>query len=373
MLVEGIPGGPHTPTPLARLANINRVIASKLLNALARPDAFEVLQQLPGPESLRAIANAAARLEVPRETVDRAHRAIEQFAMVIRHDFGTRGALNAAISPQGPELARRFELASRYQVYKGMRQIRGVEAATWINTMLFMPSPESPDFLQTIALHGAIGMRRLRPDVNVYFTAASSSRPSQDASNTPELPVTLEDLYSNAPAPLKAEVVGDLLVHRLVHDQLGKKSVVDMLAIARNPLGSRRYSTPERPRGGAGVFPDIPVKTLIFDILLHEEAFPGSKDPTLIVFNTGVRGMANPHDPSRNIDRITIPEQIEALGVEPDRLRLPEAPNYAAMIGRICKHVEIPAEKFRLFRLRVSYPVHGCQFIMAFDAPAKKS
>jgi hypothetical protein len=369
-LFDAIPGAPHRPTALAQRTGLSRVTISRLLNAIARPAPNEVLEQVPGPESLRALVRAAAGLGVTDPLIDETNRVIDTFAGLIRRDFGTRSAFNAAITPQHPELKTRFTNASRYQVYMGMRQILGVEADTWLTCMFFAPGQVDPDALAVTTIHGALGMRRLRPDANVYFTFGP---PGQAAgANPPIAPVTvdLREFCANDPAPLESRIAAGQVVHRLTHDRLGRLSTVDMLAVSHNAKGSRRYGTPERPRGGVVVFPDVPVKTLICDAIIHDDVFPGSH-PELIVYNPGAHGPANPCDPSRDIDRVEVVERIETLGKNEDRFKIAEVPHYAGMVDRVCREIGHAPSNFSAFRLRMAYPVHGFQFVMAFDAPPK--
>ncbi len=369
-LLEAIPGGPQSPTSLGRQLGLSRVTISKLVNAIASPDPYHVLQRVPGPESLRVLTHAAAQLPIAPELIAEAQRVTEAFAKYIRQEFGTRGALNAAISPNRPETQLRFEQSSRYQVYKGLREILGVDADTWLNCMLFMPSEQDPDFVKVTSIHGAIAMRRLRPDVQVYFTTGSPAPVPGIAPVFAPGSIALEDLYTHTPARLESSVAGGLMVHRLADDRLGRSAVADMLTVTQNQRGSRRYASPERPRGGAVLFPDIPVKTVVFDVMIHDDIFPGA-EPELIVFNTGVRGPANPNDPSRVIDRIAVPEKIETLGKAGSRFDVEDVPNYAAIVHRVAAALQVDLGTMRLFRLRMAYPVHGFQFVMAFDAPTK--
>jgi len=367
-LIDALPGAPHTPTPLARRLGMSRVITSKLLNSIARTDPVDLIQQVPGPESLRTLTVAAAELHAPEALVSNANQAIDRFATLIRQDFGTRGALNAAISTDRPDLQLRFELASRYHVHKGMTEILGVEAEAWLTCMFFAPAPNDEQSIAVTTIHGGIGIRRLRPDVNVYFTFGPPHHPPGVEPDPLQSPVGLQEFYANDPAPFETYTSGNQLVHRLAHDRLGRKSIVDMIAVSHNAKGARRYATPERPRGGAIVFPDIPVKMLIVDALIHDTIFPGA-DPELIVYNPGGRGPANPADRRRDIDRIAVPEQIELLNKSQGRFSVDEVPHYADMIDRVCATIGHKPSEFRLCRLRMAYPVHGFQFVMAFDAP----
>jgi hypothetical protein len=367
-LLASMPGAPHTPTPLARLLGMNRVITSKLLGAIARPDPFEVLQLTPGPESLRAATHAAASLGVPQPFVDRANSVIDRFAKLIREDFGTRSALSAAISTHGPDLQVRFEHAARYQIYKGIRAIRGVEAETWLVTMLFTPSSTDSERIDITAIDGALGMRRLRPDVNVYVMFGPPNPASAESPDLVGAQVRLHELYSHEAATVESSVFGGRGVHRLIDKGMGKHALVDMLGVSHIARSSRRYASPERKRGGAVVFPDIPVKMLVWDVLIHDDLFPAAQ-PELLVYNPGARGPVVPLDPARDIDRIHVPERIETVGKREGRFTISEVPNYAKIVERVAGAIGADLGRYRVFRVMMPYPVHGFQFAMAFDAP----
>lgn len=368
-VVESVPGGPHRPTTLARRLEMSRVIVSRLLNAIVREDPREVLEHVPGPESLRVVTRLARRAGASAAAVDEASEVVERFARVIREDFGTRSAFNAAIAAReggtGPVKA------GRYQVFMGMRQILGVEAETWLTSMLFAPSRKDPSQLETTTIHGALGMRVLRPDARVQFVFGPPVAPAVGAGEESPLSegrVDLREFCRNEPAPLATRLMGGQLVHRLVHRRVGRNSTVDMLAVSHNARGARRYAAPGRPKGGLVVFPDVPVKMMVCDCLLHEEAFPGST-PELMVFNPGARGPANPVDPLREIDRVEVPEVAEVVGKRPDRFEVAEVPRYAGMLERVSREFGWSLSEFRVIRVRMVYPVHGFQFVIAMEAP----
>lgn len=367
-LLDAFPGSPLSPTALARRLGLSRVILSRIVNAVDRADPFDALQQLPGPESLRRLAHAAREQEVADRLIHDAERAIDEFATLIREEFGTRSALSAAISPQRPELHRRFEHASRYQVHKGMAEVLGVEAETWLTSMIFAPSATDPDAVDVTTVHGALGVRRLRRDVSVYFTFGPPDQALGTSSGVSQSPIALQEFYANEPAPLESSMASGQLVHRLAHDRLGRAATVDMLAAGRNSAGSRRYASTDRRYSGVIVFPDIPVRTLIADALVHDSVFPDA-EPRVFVYNPGAKGPANPNDPRRDIDRLVVPETAEHLAKSQSRFEVPEIPNYGPMMQRVFTDTGHDPSEFRLFRLRMHYPVHGFQIVLAFPTP----
>lgn len=371
-LIEDVPGGERGPTPLARKLGINRVMVSKLLNALRRDDVLEMLQHVPGPDSLRGICAGAERLGVEEDITLRATRAIGRFGDLIRDDFGTRGALNAAISASSVGLRKRYEEASRYDVYNGMRHVLGVEAETWLTCMVFAPNPEDEDAISVTTLHGAIAMHRLHADTPVSF---SFGPPYVAEGETPDplaSPVALSEFYANEPASLNSTLMNGQLVHRLAPGALGKDAVFDMLAVAHDAKGSHRYATDKRVLAGAAIYPDIPVKVLHCDALVHRDIFPGVA-PELRVYNPGARGPANPNDPTRDIDRIESDDRVVAIAgdSEEDRYSVQGVPSYRWMLRRVFENIGQGLEDYRIHRVRIAYPVHGFQYVIAFRAPQK--
>ncbi len=367
-LLDAIPNVDRRPTSLARALDINRVILSRLLNALKRPDPLEVLHYVPGPDSLRSIAESASALDhMPREVIEEATHSIEQFNALIRDRFGTRGALNSAISDESHVIQKRHEELARYEVYNGMRHVMGVEGETWVTTMIFAPSPDE-EFLSVTSLHGVLGMRRLRPDSPVRFTYGPPYQAPEHDHEPLAGSIHLQDFYTNEPAPIHTEVRRGQVLHQLAPCGVGKEVLLDMLAVSRDPQGSRRYASPERRFGGVALFPDVPVRTLHCDAIMHESAFPGV-EPRLIAYNPGSRGLANPNDPMRDADRIETRERIETPEFDLEHFEAAGVPNYASMLKRIFEEIDEPPEAYRAYRVRIPYPVQGFQYVLAFEVP----
>ena len=372
-VIEAVPGRPRRPNHLARELGLNRAISSRVLSATARKDPLEVTHIIPGPEPLRSLLRAAADKDVDAAIIARAEAAVARFERLITTEAGTRSRLDAIISSSLPGAREKLELSSKYAVFKGMSQLMGVQTETWLTSMLYHPTDADRTRLDVASIHGALGMQRLRPGVAVHFSfgKAPPTSWSADHEDTPIGSMPLERFYTNPPAKLKAQQNEDELVHSFVGEEVGPSAAVDMLAADHHPGAIERY-TPEgtrRKRGGA-VLPDIPTKTLIFDMVLHEEVFAGS-DPVLHVYNAGLRGRPDVNDPRRDVDRMDVQESIEFLGRGAGRLHAPEVPNYADMLRYVCGQLGWDLKAFRTYRCRVQYPVHGWVVCMSFIPPAQ--
>jgi hypothetical protein len=367
-ILAAIPDGPHSPTTLSRKLELSRVTMSKLMGAVEQSTPFDVLERIPGPDSLRDFVAAAARLGADPALIETGGRAIERFDLLIRSRFGTRAALHAAIGGQSSSLRARVDQSARSDVFSGLRQILGLEANTWLTSMFFVPSAVDPEFIAVTTIQGALGMRRLRPDTPVYFTFGSPFRDQSAEPGPSQSPISLQEFYTNEPAKLDVAVSGGQVRHQLADDRIGKDALTDMLAVSHTDRGSRRYAVGESVRRGVSLFVDTPVRMLICDAILHRDVFPGS-EPELLVYNPGSRGPANPNDRARDIDRVAVTESVSFIPDSVERFSVPEVPNYAKMIQRICGQIGRSPDEFRVYRLRMAYPVPCFQIGVAFRAP----
>jgi len=369
-VLQALPGAPHSPSPLAQRLGLSRVTISKLMGALERSTPYDTLERMPGPDSLTDFVAAAAKLGVESALVEQAQRAIDEFEALIRDRFGTRAALHAAIGGGSLPLRSRVDQAARAEVFKGLRQILGVEANTWLTSMFFVPSGDDPEAVSVTTIHGPLGMRRLRPDTQVYFTFGPPYPEPGNGADLTQTPISLQEYYTNEPASFDVSMMGGQLRHRLNDDRLGKHAVADMLAVSHTAKGSRRYAAPGSTLRGVSLFVDTPVRMLICDAILHRDVFPDSQ-PQLLVYNPGARGPANPNDRDRDIDRVAVTETVAFVPATPQRFEVSEVPNYRKMVARVCGLIGRSLDEFCVYRLRMPYPVPSFQVGIAFTAPER--
>jgi len=372
-VLEALPDKPHRPGELARKLGLNRDISGRVLKAISKKDPLSVTHIIPGPEPLRSLLRAAAKRKVTDTIIARAESAIQQFDQLIRNEAGTRSALDAIISSTEPKTREKFEVASRHSVFKGMNQLKGIQAETWLSTTLIHPSAEDPAHHDIALIHGALQIQRLRPGVTVKFTyreLIEEDEKEPGSNNSTELgTLPLNHFFTNPPARLESYRTGKVNVYTLADDHLGPSSVVDMLVLDHHPGALERYDSSDPVnKKGTFVSPDIPVKTLIFDTLLHEDAYPGS-DPDLAVYDMGVEGAASVNNPTRDADRVDMHTPVEFLGKGTHRFYAQEIPNYPDMLHYVCKQYGWDNNCFRGYRCRIQYPVHGWQVCMSFTPP----
>ena len=377
-LLDHLPGAPHRPIPLAKGLGVNRAVTSNLLKALAQDNPLEVLHVIPGPEPLRKIAARLGDGSLPEALLDSAARAIDAFDLLIGDEAGTRPALDALLAPYLPGARAKLELASRYAVFKGISQLKGVQGELWIGTAVIAPSPTDPQRLDLTWLNGASAIQRMRPGVDVRFSYRFPQRAGKPSVTELELGpgddvTSLEQFCANPPARLLARSVGDAVHYHLPDDILGPKDKVDMFVVDHHPASMRRFADPEAGTGVpqlTALFVEIaiPVANLVFDVILHEDVFPGA-EAQLYFYDTGYNGVANVNDRGRDHERVDQVAPVESLGAGASAFETEHLPNYLPMLKHMAKRHRWDLAKFRGHRLNLQYPVLGWQVSMAFEKP----
>ncbi len=381
-LLDLIPGTPHRPNRLAKLFEVNRAVTSRLLTATSKENPLEVLHLIPGPEPLRKVTARLAELKFEGALLAVANSAIDAFDSLIAEEAGTRPALDALISPQLLGAAERLELTSRYAIFKGISQLKGVQGDLWLGVAVVAPSKTDSDRFDLTWINGAVAMQRLRPGVDVRFSfrIPKEDELGEDEKHNEDTPspasiIPLEEYCVNPPAKLETKRVGEAIHFHLPADILGPKDKVDMFVVDHHPSSMRRYADPEahrQNRAKTSLFVEIavPVANLVFDVILHEDAFPGST-PELFLYDTGYYGVANVNDPERDHDRVAQVVPLQELGSDMTQFSSDELASYSPMLLHLAARFGWDPKRFRGYRLNMQYPVFGWQVSMAFQQPLK--
>lgn len=375
-VLETLPGSPHRPQELAKLLGVNKTLSSRVLGALRTGDPLAAAHVIPGPEGLRTVLKAAAKKGARRASTSAAEEAVAAFDRLIRRDAGSRAALDAIISDSLPHAREKFELANKQAMFKAAANLKGVMAEIRLSTFLLHPSDDE-ERLDHVLINGSLGLRRLRPNAVIRFTSTilgkqeGHAQVTLDGVSVDNARSLLLEPFCSSPVPqLQTRTEGNHVHYVVVGNGIGPASAVDLvLAELNRPCGYRYQHQDEKRRtSGPGAEVHVPVRTLIFDALVHEEIWPGP-DPDLRIYDTTVRGTANPNDHSRDIDLLDLAESIQFLGRGTGKCRAVEIPNYIEMLNHVCAKLGWDPSSFRAYRCRIQYPFYGSQVSMAFEPP----
>ncbi|MCR9075494.1 MAG: hypothetical protein NXI07_05590, partial [bacterium] len=366
-VLSNIDGCSMRPTDIARKLDVSRVMVSRLINAIKKPDPIETLTRIPGPETLRSIVRAASNAGVSIADAEIALRLVDSFDVLIRDQYGTRTAMNAALSGANEQTLEKFEQSSRYQVFKGMSQIVGAQSSLWVTCMMMTQNAENEAGIDISTIHGTSGLRRLRPDTPIRFVYGIPPEYTDRRQSPQRKDFDITSFMVHEPAPLEVEEENGQIINNFNPAIGGKDALYDMFSEVYIPNGSNRFATNGRTMRGTTVVPDIPVVTLVSDVVLCDGIFEGI-DPQLFVYNTMPRGGADIEDPKRDIDRVPASEELIRVQ-DLSELEVSDFPKYVDMVRYLCEKNCRPFDSIRVYRLRVQYPVFGFQYTIAFKVP----
>jgi len=376
-VIRTIPVPVRKPAEFQRVLKLDRSLSSRLLRAVQLHDPLASLHRMPGPHGIRLLLKAAGKVDGDRGVIARAEEALVALEHLIAAEFGDWKELDAAISGWLPDAREPFDIANRQAAFRAMSNLKGVTADAEVSVTLIHPAGAKAKRVDRAGITGICRMKRLRPGAPMGLLHGSSIAPPRGMQRLsldgqpidPEHGAPLLREFSSSPPPrFEVQVQGDTVHYVLQGDDVGLGSLVDLLFAdvmrARYPKHKGVRPQPATP----GALIDIPVKALIVDVLVHEDVWPGV-EPELRMYDTSGRGVANPTDPARDMDRIDVLESIQDLGTKMDRFRTKEVGRYVEMVQFVCDKLGWRRDRFHGFRCRVDYPVYGTQVSMIFEPP----
>lgn len=375
-VIGSLPAGLGGPQGLARSLNLDKVLVSRLLKATRSRDPVAMAYHVPGPEPVRRFLRAARRKEVDPALISRAESAVEDFKVFVREEIGDRSALDAVISAWLPEAREEFESRRKQSAFRAISQLKGTSADVNLGTVLLHPSSDGAN-IDVVWVVGLLGLRCLRPGARTKLTTrrvAPHARDRRPLTLSGESVESLESLRIDEfcgapPAPVEVRSVEESVHYIFTADGVGARAASDLLMAEVNLAEMPRTIPPGSRRKGY-VFAEVatPSKLLNFDVLVHEEVYPGSS-PELFIYDTALEGYADVNDPVRDLDRMELTESVQLLGKGTRELRIPEFPKNVELVRHVYSQMGWDEGEFRNYRCRIEHPLYGSQVVVAFDPP----
>jgi hypothetical protein len=237
------------------------------------------------------------------------------------------------------------------------------------------PGAGDADVYDCVGFDALIGCRRVRPSgvLRLFGSHLAPEGSGFRVTNLAGGPI-------NATPDMLLPAFSTLSVDHITtthHDQFFETTVTDLplgrsadrgedlvcAQVYRGLQRARRGDGP--PSSGVGGQAEPPSEWFVVDALLHDDVWPGVR-PELRVYDTVVRGITHPDNPSRQGDRLDLLEYVEELGTGPDAFRIPEFPRYPELVRSACERLGWDASRLRGFRCKVRYPIYGSQIGLAF-------
>lgn len=379
--LEALPDEQHGPQALARSLGLDKVLTSRVLKAIRMRDPIAAAFHMPGPDPLRRLLRAVGRRGAPTEVVAIASAAVDRFEHLIQVEAGDRSSLDAMIYAWLPEARRDFELRRKQAVFKAMSQLKGMMADTALSTVLLHPGKDGLT-IDIAWVMGFLRLHRLRPGVRAKLATrrmalAEDPRVPRNLDGQPILHLDdarLDSFCDGPPAEVTSvSQANDSVHYYLAGTDFGPNSGVDLVLVEVNEQEMQRYVPRDSGRKGH-VFAEVsvPAKSLLFDVLVHDDIYPG-REPQLVIYDTVLEGVADINDRSRDGDRLEMAESIQFLGMGAGVARDARAPRYADLLRHVFERTGWDDRQFRVYRCSIAYPLYGSQVVVAFEAPPPPS
>ncbi len=381
-ILEALPGHITRPHQLEKALKIDKQLSWRILKATRESDPFAAARHLPGPSGVRIFMEAAARSNVPSALTERASRALAEFDELVDVHAGDRLSLEMMMSAHAQRGREQADLAHRKLAFRGNSYLWGVQAKAQLKTDIAAPAQEK-GLLDICSLQGFIGLRRLRANVPWVVSRARCVDNDGEARRTfarePLDPgdqeggdacaVPLLRAFCSKPLPEFRRVGGR---HGFVEDALVEGPVGDTAAVTciTGEVGraAASYYRDEHNRFGDFIArARTPCEALIFDQIVHEDVF-GRLRPELAVYSELAESAPFPASGChRNLLPVT--ETVEYLGRGTSVLHTPHVPQYAQMARYAFERLGWDAERFKVYRLRMQYPIIPTSVVLRYELP----
>lgn len=373
---------PASPRNLTQHFGTNAVFSHRLSSALRKGDPLAAMLQLPGPQPLRQFIRKAERKGLASEALKEAHRATDEFEHLIRDVAGDRSNLDVMVGAWLPDERTRYELAAKQSAYRGLCQLKGVATDVAYTAVFFHPGSD-PDMHDTAIIRGLLGFRRVRPGVRYTQPIRQYGRHMQQAfveASLDDVPLSddpsgmvLDRFSTRSPERVRFEPVdGGTVLTWDWASSVGLPSSCDLVFANLRRNGARRHVLPESDRRIAASVQavSLPIRVMVFDILLADGAYPGWT-PNVRVVEIGSGGVPDPQDQLSGYTVLDTSESIEPMGVGINRFRAGDIPNYLEVLQYTCDRLGWDPGAFRGYRARIEYPIYGTAIQSVFPLSPK--
>lgn len=327
-------------------------------------DPLSAIDQIPGRQASKRTLEAAASKGVPREVVERASSAFEEFDACVRRHTGSRAAFASMVSGLSATESTSVELKARRDLFRAASRIYGVQLETLVNCYILHPGA-TPDRFDYVFITTSIGVQVTR-SFEKLFVGRHRSVPDRPIPGlAPSRPVEASEEADGGGGWCIPLVKDFSTLPRSSFSTEPGAGGLQELYVSGQPVGRTGAFTYVLAQHWPGAVPRDEVMSfdtthmyaaehVVHDLLL----WPGvaRREPAP---KTGVYGGAL-HEIRcryRDVDRLNVPAQTTFVGEGPEALRTPRFPRYLELLRYVCVQMGWDIEGFDAYRCEVEYPV----------------
>lgn len=353
---------PTQPQELSRQFDLDKTLTWKIARVIREDSAAQAVVHVPGRRRIEAFLRAMEKGGAPRDAVEEAMRAYQDFERVVEVHSGDRGTLDVLVAGASKGSARRLEVI-RKNGFLANAAVWGVRAKAHLGIHMVAPSGEG-DLLDAITLCGFLGFHRLRQDQS-WAIANAISFDLPDRGIEAPAPLHPDGLinegpllpqFCSAPLPSVRTVKVDKTNWRyeLPPGPIGQSSAVDVILGWRWPRDMSARASHAGDYGEHGMHLSTPAEMSVLELWVHRSlafAIP----PTARVYSELPSGPRYPRE-GREAGTLPIPGDVADLGLGAEAGVTPEFPRGAELLRFAAGRMGWNMDEFHGFRFRLRYP-----------------
>jgi hypothetical protein len=386
-IVRKVVGGGGRPAALARTLEIDRTLAARILRAIRADDTVQVLQEIPAPNGLRIVLDAAARVGVDSRLRSRAGENVQKFEQLIDEFAGGRSALDAALAEWDPSMRQRTERAAKQAMHKSMSCLLGYQVDTMSLTIIHQPSEGGGGrALDKLYLMGKYNIRRLRASAPITVFGRQDFPLDPTSTNMPRVEnlrgenapreagaYLMPEFCSPAPPQLDLFASDGVFLYTLPENSPEVNSPITYVSAQMVRNAALRYRTGSMAHSTDGLAPRMPAKVMVLDVFVRDDVFPGPSPTFTTTLHGLAKGVARPDNPRFQLDRVDLSVPIESLGTGLASVSTRDIPRYTETLRSAFEGAGWDPGRFRGYRCRIQYPVPLVTVAYWFDLPPEHS
>lgn len=377
-LLAKVQADPGSPQELARQFGLNRNLTWKISRVIRSSDPVGVYSVMPGASGFAIFLKALAKAGAPEESIEAVKASLRSFEQMIKTHAGDRSNLELMLdSLMGDSVGSEPLEVSRKLAFRGNSGIWGLQARLRVRTLFIAPNPEDPNLVDTAQISGLVDICRFRKDAvlplfetRVYnddgsVLDAPDRQPLEPEVAGYEGSMLLPGFCSAPLPPIKVLEQEYGTRHVLGDGSIGNCGATTVMYGSFTPRFATLYRDENNRFGECSADINVPVETLLFDLIVHKGAADKLEAEPKLLQRIG-KQLWNGHT-----SELPCPEKLQYLGFGPPRVGTPLMPRYSELVGAVFERTDWDPKDFRALRLEMKYPPVNSTVVLRYLLPEK--
>lgn len=382
-LIESAPQPIHRAADVQRAFGVGSTLSWQIHRVATVTNPLEAGAHIPKPAALERFLTAAHNHGADASLIAESRAALADFEQLVDHHAGDRGSFDSMISMWSVDAGEQIDIKHRRNLHRSHSHLYGMCAHTQFFCGMYHPI-EGSDSINQVVIRGYVHLRRLRPGVALPF---GQYRVRDESAGGPDHepldplgqeryggPILTEFSTHPLPTMVTRQLAPGHFATEVVGDSIGNNSAATYVLgdVIHKSGGEAPDTDPSIPAVRSAVRHRVPCEQFMLDCLIHRDLYPQlTSEASLWV--SGSQGTpvasAGPWDWQRYATRLPLHHKFELLGSGPEVLHCTDVPRYRAILQYACDRMGWDPRVFRVYRLRVRYPVANTTVVVTLTEP----